>query len=82
MTKQMANTEVKYGKTEVNGREVGYMVWMEDGRKHEIIVPAYMDMMKLVDGKKATIRTEDVMAWTQVAGDMGTEELMRHLEVK
>ena len=78
----MANTEVKYGKTEVDGREVGYMAWMEGNRKHEIIAPAYMDIIKLIDGKRSTIRTEDVMAWTQVAGDMGIEELMRHLEVE
>lgn len=73
-------TEVKYGRTNVHGLGCGYAVWQEGEERHEVIVPDYKDMVKLVDGKKTAVRKIDTVIWAKVAGDMGTEELARCLK--
>ena len=75
-------TEIKYGRMNIDGRETGYATWMEDGRKHEVIAPAYQNLIKIVDGKITKPTKMDIILWTRIAGDMGTEELMKHLETE
>ena len=76
----MDGVEVKYGRIDVEGEKVGYAVWEKEGKRHEIIVPDYKNLKKIIDGKFVKPTREDVMIWTQVAGDMGTAELLSYLK--
>lgn len=77
----MTDKKVKYTKMNIDGRETGYVTWMEGSEKHEIIAPAYSKLIKIVNGNITKTRKTDVLIWTQVAGDMGMDELLKQLNI-
>lgn len=60
--------EIKYGHINIEGTEVGYATWLENGKKHEVIVPPFRNIIKVINGKQTKPTKEDVMIWTKVAG--------------
>ena len=78
---QTNGVEIKYGRVELQGKQVGYCEYMDprDNTLHQIWCPPYESLLVLVDGKKVKASRHHVMMWTKVAGWLGNHELLASL---
>ena len=79
---KMDKTEVIFGRTNIEGREVGHATWIEGDEKHKMMIPLCEDaIVKMIDGEMLSVRIEDTIFWMKAAEDIETEELEEGEEI-
>jgi len=79
----MTEIKITYGRKLIDGKLCGYARFKdENGDTIELISPPYGDLKKYINGQPAPVTTEDVFLWTEVAGWLGTDELLNALGIK
>lgn len=74
--------EIKYGRIMYEDKLCGYCAWKWNSHKNELISIPYGPLIHLVNGEKVKTTKFDVLLWTEVAGWLGTDDLVNRLKEK